>query len=312
VLLALVAAGRAAPTPEGSGPIKPAEKVARPVRVLLWSGAASREHQLLTSLLAREAEARRVELSVCLQPPPGKAERKRAVEGVPPARSLTRFPDELSAEVPADPAGRAFDLASYEVVVAVDPDWSRLSEDQAKKLGRWVQKNGGGLVVVAGALNTAQLAGNDAKLKAVRGLLPVVVAEGKEDKRDTSRPWALNFPKGKPRPAYLRLDADGKGPLAGWADFFHKDKDSGAAERGFYSCHPVESVRPGAVLLATFGDPKARSPRGQERPYLASLRVGAGRVAYLGSGEAWRLAAHKRAFYERFWTGLIAEAAGRP
>jgi hypothetical protein len=269
--------------------------------VLLLSGAAAREHQHLKAFLGREAEAKRVELTVCLQPPPGKPEPEKAVDEAPPARALPRFPN---------------DLAGYEVVVAIDPDWGRLSAAQARALEKWVKADAGGLVLVAGTINLPQLAGDAAKkLRPVAGLVPVVLADARAEKRDTTRPWRLGFPKGKARPDYLKLDAAGEGPLAGWDEFFRGGKPAGkkgeAPEFGFYSCYPVKSVRRGAVVLATFGDPKARLADGQDRPYLVRAEAGKGRVVYVGSGEVWRVHGYRESFYERFWSGLLADAARR-
>jgi hypothetical protein len=133
-------------------------------------------------------------------------------------------------------------------------------------------------------------------------LLPVVVGDPAKDRREAAAPWELRFPPLKDRPGYLKLDPKGKGPLAGWAEFF-------GGENGFYSCHPVRSVRPAAVVLAAFADPKARLADGNARPYLVAMRVGRGKVVYLGSGELWRLRAAREDYYDRLWLGLLADAA---
>jgi hypothetical protein len=50
---------------------------------------------------------------------------------------------------------------------------------------------------------------------------------------------------------------------------------------------------------------------GKERPYLATMKAGKGRVVYLGSGEMWRVRRYREAYYDRFWTGLLAEVGKR-
>jgi hypothetical protein len=159
-------------------------------------------------------------------------------------------------------------------------------------------------VVVAAPMHTGQLAAEGDRLKPVRELLPVVVGDPGKDRRDTTTPWKLTFPPVKRRPDYLKLDPKGKGALAGWEEFFRGDN-------GFYSCHPVRSVRPEAVVLATFADPRARLGDGKERPFLATLLLGRGKVAYLGSAELWRLRAAREEYYDRLWLGLLADVARR-
>jgi hypothetical protein len=308
VLLVFAALAAAAPVPQDG----PRTKARKSLRVLLVTGARGREHRFLERLLLDEARAKRGELAVVVQPHPGRKEKPRAVVEEPrPLQVLTRFPDEMASRTPQPARARPFDLGGYDVVVAVDADWGRLSEAQAKLLRRWVTERGGGLVVVAGPINLGGLAKPGGKLGAVRDLLPVVV-DGKPDSRDTSRPWQLAFPAVTDRPAFLKLEPKGKGALAGWDEYFRDGKAAKkdeALERGFYSCHAVTEIRPGAVVLATFGDPKARLKGGQARPYLVVREAGKGRVIYLGSSELWRLAAYRQAYFDRFWKGLLAEAA---
>jgi hypothetical protein len=302
-LLALAGRAPAAPIPEDGGPVS---KATGPLRVLLMAGAASREYQFVKRLLLREAAAKKVVLTVYLQPPPGRAEKPFAVRpDVPPARALTRFPPRL--EEGAEARRQPGDLGAYDVVVAFDPDWGRLSGTQVAALRKWVKARGGGLVLVAGTINLPQLAKTSARFELLQTLLPVDLGDGRADKRRTDRPWRLRFPEMKTRPSFLKLEAKGKGPLAGWDEFFGKK----GAEQGFYSCYPIRAVRAGAVVLATFTDPKARLSRGTERPFLVTRVAGLGRVVYLGSGEIWRLGRYRQDYHPRFWLGLLDYAGGR-
>ncbi len=301
LLGALLLAGAAfgAPTPEGTEPVR-AGKEAKAPRVLVVGSTAGRELQFFVSLLVRDLQGKRVDPTVYVQPPPGSKEPGYGGGGLPVGKVLKKFPD---------------DLGCFDVLVAFDVDWEKLSAAQVAAVRKWIE-GGGGLVMVAAPFHTPRLAGAGPKLKAIRELLPVVVADGKVDNRDATQPARLTFPPGKGRAAYLKLDPAGKEPLAGWEEFF-RDGKKGAAkkgeapENGFYSCYPVLSVRPGATVLATLDDPKTRMADGKDRPYLATLRVGKGRVAYLGSGEMWRVRRYREAFYERFWRGLLADVAKR-
>ena len=55
---------------------------------------------------------------------------------------LTRFPKMES------------ELFGYDCIIAFDPDWSQLSSEQTELVRRWVADEAGGLVVVAGPVNT--------------------------------------------------------------------------------------------------------------------------------------------------------------
>jgi hypothetical protein len=72
----------------------------------------------------------------------------------------------------------------------------------------------------------------------------------------------------------------------------------------------VRSVKPGATVVATFANPKAKTAGDKERPFLVTMRRGKGRVVYLGSGETWRLRQCREAYHETFWRRLLAYAAG--
>ena len=271
----------------------------KPVRVLLAAGAATREYQFVRDLLKREAGEGKATLAVYLQAPPGANAPRDGVEQG--ATLLKKFPDELAA---------------HDVIVAFDPDWSQLSADQQKALKAWVD-DGGGLVVVAGPVNTFQLARKASadKFGPILDLYPVTPGDGRLDdiSDEAERMWPLHFPDGKNAPKFLKLDPKGDGPLAGWDAFFYGDREEhkGDVEHGFFHAYPVDSVNPAAVVLATLADPKRKLSDGREAPFLAEMAFGKGRVVYVGAGEMWRLRTYRDAYYDRFWTGLIHYAAAR-
>lgn len=302
-LLALgLCLGTTGTTPAAKAPLRK-----RPSRVLLFASAPMREYQFLRTVLVRQSERNRADLTIHLQLPPGvKKRRAGVVQDVPSDRLLEAFPDRLER----DPGKVQYDnLGSYDVIVAFDPDWSQLSKKQWALLAEWVRQ-GGGLILVAGPVNMRQL-GRPAAAKTGLGevldLLPVVVGDGRlaGAGRPTDKPWRLHFPDRRAPPAFLKLDAAGKGPLAGWEEFFGGKKGE---SRGFYNFYPVRKVKPAATVLATFADPKARLADGTEQPYLVTMPFGKGRVAYLASAEWWRLRQYRDEFHERFWNGLVAYA----
>lgn len=171
-----------------------ADSLAPPPRVLLFTSGPTREYQFCRQFFVQEQERRGAELTICLQDV-----KPAAIQDVPAERLLADFPERLD---------------HFDLIVAFDPNWSRLTAAQRKELAAWT-RNGGGLVLVAGPLFTKQLL--DKQLAPVADLYPVLVAEPKE--LSNHLPWRLRFP-GQDRPAFLKLDVKGEGELAGWEGFF--------------------------------------------------------------------------------------------
>ena len=164
-----------------------------------------------------------------------------------------------------------------------DPDWLSLGKPALLALQRWVDA-GGGLFVVAGPINTPQLAGTAGgdEGKIARELLPVVVDKPK-DTEASGEPRRLNFPREETH-RFLKLDDKGKDPLAGWHEFFFAGEKlaEDSPVRGFYACQAVKSVKKTAMVLATLAP---RPAPGESEPYLVVMPRGKGMVSYLGSAE---------------------------
>lgn len=286
--------------------------VKKPLRVLLFGGAASRDFQFIRTLLVREVDKKRAELSVCLQ-----FVREGVVQDVPPERLLRHFPDRLAEEQDAQAKveEKYYNLAQYDLIIAIDPDWSQVPTEHLNLLEKWVGTHAGGLIVIAGPVNTYQLArpGNRDKLKPLVDLYPVILQDSRLHglglDRPTNEPWRLNFPGATAEMEFLKLDDEGKDPLAGWEEFFTGQAKAegarpGEVRRGFYNYYPLDGVKPNATIVATFADPRARLGNGKEQPWLVTMPYGSGKVVYLGSGESWRLRMFRETFQERFWTKL--------
>jgi uncharacterized membrane protein len=292
----------------------PAEQENRKkVSVLLAASAPTREYQFLRHLLVREMEAKRAEVCTYIQPPAGKPDAKPAITSdLSMERHLTRFPD-VARDPARDKAEEKFyNLRSYDVVVLIDLDWERLKAGPLTNLRSWI-KSGGGLVLVAGPVNTRQLVTETATArdKQVRELYPVELAADK-GKSDRDRPWRLHFPEIKTDRRFLKLDAEAKGDLAGWSEFFtdKKDADKDApVQRGFFNYFPAKSVKKEATVVATLADPSAKLADGKEQPFLVTMKLDKGRVVYLTSGELWRLRQYREGAYDRLWMQLLRHAA---
>ena len=108
------------------------EVVERKNRVLLLAGGPLREYRFLRNLLFRDPNTT---LHAVLQSaPPGAAQEA----------------DEVLPEFPQD----AETLFEYDCLVAFDPDWRQLTDEQTELLDRWVAEKAGGLILIAGPVFT--------------------------------------------------------------------------------------------------------------------------------------------------------------
>lgn len=250
-------------------------------KVLIISSGPMREYQFVRNTLFRHSG---IDSDVWLQTV---QEENLGMVSQESTKLLTTFP------------ATEAELFQYDVIVAFDADWSRLSTKQRQFLNRWVDEHSGGIVFVAGEIFTPELARDPQKLREVSVLYPVVLnrmlAELKVTQR-ADRPWpVLLTPEGKTSEFLKISDATGKADVELWNKF-----------KGIFRSYPVKSVRDGAIVLARYGNPRASTQDGLPA-FLASQYYGKGRTMFVGSAETWRLRAISPEGHQRFWTSLIRE-----
>ncbi len=302
--------------PEHRSDVTPVQIIKKPLRVLLFAAGAERDFQFVRQILVREKDQKRAELSIFVQ---NLGRDGRDVQDVEPERRLNRFPHTLlvgEAAAQLDPKEKYYNLDQYDVIIAFDPDWSELEAEQIRLLKTWIERQAGGLIIVGGPIHTYQLARatESDKLQMLAELFPVVPGDSVLPanpnvglRPNTRRPWHLNFPGAHKDMEFLKLDEEKNHPLAGWDDFFFRKERRDArdtdASRGFFSVYPVQSVKKGATVVATYADPATRLADGSEHPFLVVMDYPQGKIAFL-AGELWRLRAYREAFFERFWIKL--------
>lgn len=253
----------------------------RKQKVLIISSGPMREYQFVRNTLFRHSG---IDSDVWLQTV---QEENRGMVSQESTKLLTTFP------------ATEAELFQYDVIVAFDADWSRLSTKQRQFLNRWVDEHSGGIVFVAGEIFTPELARDPQKLREISVLYPVVLnrmlAELKVTQR-ADRPWPILLtPEGKTSEFLKISDATGKADVELWNKF-----------KGIFRSYPVKSVRDGAIVLARYGNPRASTQDGLPA-FLASQYYGKGRTMFVGSAETWRLRAISPEGHQRFWTSLIRE-----
>jgi len=246
----------------------------RPTKVLLIAGGPMRDYRFVRNLLFRHPS---IHVDVWLQT--GTA-------------GISQESNDLLFDFP-----ERSELFEYDVVMAFDPDWQRITVEQREMLNEWVANEAGGLILVAGDVYTSELASAADEMKSVQDLYPVALTPILLDflERDSTQPRQLEWTPAGREAGFLQLTDDPALSSAAWESF-----------TGMYRCYPSHGAKAGATVHAHFPDPHSQTEYGF--PILmASQFYGEGRTLYLGSGEIWRLRALDEEYYDRFWVKAVRE-----
>jgi hypothetical protein len=248
---------RLSPPPDDSNPRDnereaEVDVVERKTRVLLFASGPMRDYQYLRNQLFRD---RTMTVDVLLQTAqPGISQEANEI--------LDTFPS------------TAEELFQYDCIVAFDPDWTQLGAEQVKLLERWVAEEAGGMITIAGPIETAKWLRSTEHAK-IRDMYPV------------------SFDRSGREAKFLWIGKTAEESEAAWEEF-----------PGVYGYYSVKGEKSGATVYARFSDPEAGLSN--QRPvYMASQFYGAGQVFYVGSGELWRLRRVDPTYFEVLYTKLI-------
>ncbi|XZE51327.1 VWA domain-containing protein [Planctomycetaceae bacterium SH139] len=253
------------------------EVVSRRLRTLLVAGGPMREYRFVRNLLYRDPS---VEVDVWLQTgQPGMSQDADKI--------LTSFPATAEA------------LFEYDAIVAFDPDWMMLDDNQFQLLDQWLSRQAGGMVLVSGPVYMPQWMRQrtDPRIGLVRDFYPVrlpnrgpLLSAGRTGGENA---YPLKFAADAERADFLNLEDETSGSAASWESF-----------GGVYDYVGDQGAKPGAKVYAYFMDPSAAIDD-QLPVYLASQFYGAGRVFFQGSGEMWRLRGVSVPAFDAYYTKLI-------
>jgi hypothetical protein len=256
------------------------EVVDRKTNVLLVAGGPMRDYQLVRNLLHRD---KTIDVDVLLQ------------TGVP---GISQESDNVIFDFPDNRE----DVFKYDVIVAFDPDWHKIRGENNERLdllSEWTYAQAGGLMLVAGEVNTTPLAtASDAVKQEMARLLelyPVYLDSQRIiDDEEFQSAWPVEFTREGMEAPFLQLTESPVTSAAAWKEF-----------PGIYRCFPTTGAKAGATIYARFTDPRSTA---REQPILlASQFFGAGRVLYLGSAELWRLRSLEEEYYDRLWIKMLRE-----
>ena len=255
------------------------EIVERQTKVLLIAGGPNREFRFLRNQLYRDKD---ILLHVWLQSSNSGADQEADV-------LVQEFPKTRE------------ELFFFDCIVAFDPDWRALSQDQSELLERWVAEQAGGLIVVAGPVNTPEWTRRprgDQTIDKLRRLYPVSFysqgsAQLKLGRFGGDQAFPLDFSREGRAAEFLWLGDSASDSQANWDEF-----------EGVFGYYAVNESKPGADILANFADPDT-SIDDSLPIYLASHFYGAGRVFFQASSEMWRIRRIEVDHFQDYYTKLI-------
>ncbi len=248
--------------------------------VLIIAGGPTREYQFVRNLLFRDPT---VQSHVLLQTS-GKGVSQEA------KKLLTEFPKTRA------------EMSQYDCVIGFDADWTALKTDQVEILEKWISEQAGGLVIVAGPVSTPKWAGSQGNgnrtAEIMRNLSPLVVNSrgpllASIGRFDAETAWPLEFPGDAWQADFVEVAKTIEDSRRVWDRF-----------RGVYNYFECYEPKPGATPIAYFSDPTTMKS-GKKPIYLATQFYGAGRVAFQGSGEFWRLRDVGEGFFDTYYTKFV-------
>jgi hypothetical protein len=253
------------------------EIVDHKTRVLLFAGGPSREYSFLRPQLYRD-ESMIVDVLLQTAQPGVSQEANRILDDFPRSKE---------------------EMFQYDCIVAFDPDWLDLDENQIDLLENWVAKGAGGLIVIPGPVHTDNWVHTEKeqKLNKIRALYPVMFKRHfallKDSDFDNKRPYPLQFSPEGHEAEHLWL---GDAQIA--------SQQTWNAFEGVYGYYDVDGPKSAATVYARYSNPDADDGDGLP-VYFVGQFYGSGRVFYLGSGEMWRLRSLDVGHFETFYTKLI-------
>ena len=200
------------------------------------------------------------------------------------------------------------ELDHFDTLILFDPDMRNLGPSWPEMLTRFVGDAGGGLVYIAGELNSQKLfnpesgdgssLGTGGAADSWLRILPVVREAGlyqsAADVRLSSREtWTLE------------LTAEGNADrIFQFAPEPSRNREVLASLPGMFWHFPVTRAKPGATVLARHGDPRMRNQFGRHA-LLATQLYGPGRTVFIGFDSTYRWRYLHEEYFDGFWARLI-------
>lgn len=176
-------------------------------------------------------------------------------------------------------------LNAYDcVIVGATPD-GLLSNAEATRLRDWVERRGGGLIILGGNNFAGSIVGPKGKLGS---LMPALVDSSAF--RSDSQTLALSAPvevdKSRGGIMLTPTDAGQGGALRGYSNALVGNARSGALSGEGLR---LGALRPGATVLAVTGQPGENGTSEDGAALIATMRYGSGRTLLFAPNDSWRM-----------------------
>ena len=242
-------------------------------RILLISGSANWEYRALTRLFMRE---NMLNISCWLQT----LDKGREQQGNTP---ISVLPSTKEA------------LFEYDVIIMIDPDPAEFDAAWVELLGEFVREHSGGLLFMAGPLNTGKFVMNNGTDK-VQELLPVSLGDVAAMQADAlgatyETEWPLGVVASNVDRPIMRFFPDAAESLLQWKKM-----------PGIFWSFPASKPKPASRVLIEHSNPNFTRDQ-IPRPLLVTGQYGSGRTTYIGFDGTWRwrIKGFDGEFFKRFW-----------
>lgn len=196
------------------------------------------------------------------------------------------------------------ELNEYDCVVLYDPNPDAWPVTFPDLLTNFVTKAGGGLVLIAGEMQTGALFDRQLDPQmAWLDILPIIREPGLfrsevQLKLSARQPWNLDV-----------TDQGMTDPVFAFSEDGEANRRILEQLPGMFWHFPVTRGKPGATVLAVHGDPRMRNEFGPE-VLLATQRVGPGRTMFIAFDSTYRWRYLDDQFFDGFWARVV-DRAGR-
>jgi hypothetical protein len=238
-------------------------------RVLMVAGGPTYEYRHLKNMLMRD---KTVQLSTFLQ----SADENYPQDSTGPKRldALPRTKEQLK---------------DFDVICLLDPNPAAFDRELMENVKDFVEKQGGGLLYVAGEKYTTQFLRSD-DLRVMLDLIPVI-PDMERSESEGHGPWTDAWP-------YRLTDEAEESAITRLDQSLARSKAIWPKLPGSFWRYPIVREKPGAAVLVRQADERAA---GKEPPLVITHFFGPGRTMFDATDETWRWRAVAPKAYDRFW-----------
>lgn len=203
-------------------------------------------------------------------------------------------------------------LNAYDcIIVGATPD-AMLSNAEAARVREWVERRGGGLIVLGGNSFAGSIVAPKGKLNT---LLPAALDSSsfRSDSETLSKGQPVEAEKSRGGSLLTPTASDASAALSGYLSASVGKERTGVLTGAGLR---LGALRAGANILAVTGQPGADGTSEAGSPLIASARDGAGRVVIFAPADSWRIRtsasgeeAEKGGAFAALWQGLALWSA---